>query len=69
MAVNQVLQAVDKVQAQLATKEQSYVILTSPKIRLAFRKLIAFNFPDLAVVSLNEVPNEITIEAVGMIEV
>lgn len=67
--VNQVLQAVDKVQAQLATKEQSYVILTSPKIRLAFRKLIAFNFPDLAVVSLNEVPNEITIEAVGMIEV
>ncbi|WP_270311805.1 flagellar biosynthesis protein FlhA [Ligilactobacillus agilis] len=68
-AVNQVLQAVDKVQAQLAVKEQSYVILTSPKIRLAFRKLIAFNFPDLAVVSLNEVPNEITIEAVGMIEV
>jgi len=47
----------------------NYVILTSPKIRLAFRKLIAFNFPDVAVLSLNEIPNEIAIESIGNIEI
>lgn len=68
-SVNKILKAVGKIQQDLAVKDISYVVLTSPKIRLAFRKLIAFNFPEMAVISLNEVPNEITIEAVGMIEI
>ena len=38
-------------------------------MRLIFRKLISYNFPDLAVLSLNEVPNEIAIETVGMIDI
>lgn len=44
-----------------------YVILTSPKIRPAVNNLLNFNFPDVAVLSLNEVPNEIGLETQGMI--
>lgn len=46
-----------------------HVILTSPKIRPAMKNLISFNFPDIAVLSLNEIPNDVDIETGGMIEV
>ncbi|MBO1265379.1 flagellar biosynthesis protein FlhA [Proteiniclasticum sp. SCR006] len=44
------------------------VILASPKIRTALKNLIAMTFPDFTVLSLNEVPNDIPIEVVGMVE-
>ena len=44
-----------------------HVILTSPKIRPAVNNLLNFNFPDVAVLSLNEVPNEIGLETRGLI--
>lgn len=44
------------------------VVLASPKIRVAFRNLIAFNFPNIPVLSLNEIPNDIEIEGVGMVD-
>jgi hypothetical protein len=68
-SVNKILTAIGDISQQMAAQNMNYVILTSPKIRLAFRKLIAFNFPDVAVLSLNEIPNEITIESVGNIEI
>lgn len=44
------------------------IILTSPKIRIAFRNLISFTFPNVPVLSLHEIPNDIEIEAVGQVE-
>ena len=44
------------------------LILTSPKIRVAFKNLISFNFPNLKVFSLNDIPNDIEIEALGMVD-
>ena len=43
------------------------VILASPKIRIAFRNLISFNFPNIPVLSLNEIPNDVEIQAVGLV--
>jgi flagellar biosynthesis protein FlhA len=43
------------------------VILVSPKIRAPFKRMIEMAFPQLAVLSLNEVPNSVEIEAVGMV--
>ncbi|GAA0121385.1 MAG: flagellar biosynthesis protein FlhA [Clostridium argentinense] len=43
------------------------VILVSPKIRPAFRKLIEMVFPSLMVLSLNEIPNDIEIKAEGVV--
>ncbi|SEK22376.1 flagellar biosynthesis protein FlhA [Carnobacterium iners] len=53
---------------QLVMRGVPHVLLSSPKIRPALKNLISYNFPDLAVLSLNEVPNDVVIESVGMIE-
>ena len=53
---------------QLVMRGIPHVLLSSPKIRPALKNLISYNFPDLAVLSLNEVPNDVVIETVGMIE-
>ncbi|MFL0251620.1 flagellar biosynthesis protein FlhA [Clostridium neuense] len=43
------------------------VILVSPKIRPAFRKLTEMVFPNVSIISLNEVPNEIEIRTEGVV--
>jgi flagellar biosynthesis protein FlhA len=43
------------------------VILVSPKIRPAFRRLIEMVFPNVAVLSLNEIPNDIEIRTEGVV--
>jgi flagellar biosynthesis protein FlhA len=45
------------------------VILVSPKIRPAFRKLIEMVFPSVVVLSLNEIPNDIEIRTEGVVTV
>ncbi|WP_041877367.1 flagellar biosynthesis protein FlhA [Clostridium tunisiense] len=45
------------------------VILVSPRIRPAFRKLIEMVFPNVAVLSLNEIPNDIEIRTEGVVAV
>jgi flagellar biosynthesis protein FlhA len=43
------------------------VILVSPKIRPAFRRLIEMVFPSIIVLSLNEIPNEVEIKTEGVV--
>ncbi|MBU3155101.1 flagellar biosynthesis protein FlhA [Clostridium estertheticum] len=43
------------------------VILVSPKIRPAFRRLIEMVFPTVSVLSLNEIPNEVEIKTEGVV--
>jgi flagellar biosynthesis protein FlhA len=43
------------------------VILVSPKIRPAFRRLIEMVFPNITVLSLNEIPNDIQIRTEGVV--
>lgn len=45
------------------------VILVSPKIRPAFRRLIEMVFPSVIVLSLNEIPNDIEIRTEGVVTV
>lgn len=66
--VSQILESLGNTHQHLMMENIPHVILASPKIRLAFRKLISFNFPDIAVLSLNEIPNEMMIETVGSLE-
>ena len=44
------------------------VVLAAPKIRAAFRNLIASAFPKVGVLSINEVPGNMDLEAVGMVD-
>jgi len=52
-----------------SSKASKPIILTSPRIRVAFKRLIEMTFPQLAVLSLNEIPNSIEFEGVGMVSV
>lgn len=66
--VNKLLDAVNELNQKLLVDDVSFVLLTNPQTRMAFRKLLSFNFPDMAVLSLNEIPNEVGIEAVGQLQ-
>lgn len=44
-------------------------ILVSPKIRPAFRKLIEMVFPNINILSLNEIPNNVEIKTEGVVNV
>ncbi|MCY6370375.1 flagellar biosynthesis protein FlhA [Clostridium ganghwense] len=43
------------------------VILVSPKIRPAFRKLTEMVFPNISILSLNEIPNNVEIRTEGVV--
>jgi flagellar biosynthesis protein FlhA len=45
------------------------IILVSPKIRPAFRKLVEMVFPNLYVLSLNEIPNDVEIKTEGVVNI
>lgn len=49
--------------------ENQPVVLVSPKVRPAFRKLIEMVFPAVSVLSLNEIPNDIEIKTEGVVSI
>lgn len=65
--VNTLFDSINQQSARLTSQGLPFVLLTSPKIRPAVKNLLSFNFPELAVLSLNEVPNECPIESAGMV--
>lgn len=65
--ITAIFDSISATQTDLLSRGIRPVILASPNIRAAFRNLTYHNFRDLAVLSLNEVPDDINIEAVGMI--
>ena len=52
---------------QMITNGQQPVILAAPHIRLAYRKLTAANFPNLFVLSYNEIAPDVEVASVGNI--
>lgn len=67
--ITKIFNSINTQHTQLMAQGIPHVILTSPKIRPAMKNLISFNFPDIAVLSLNEVPNEVDLETGGVIEI
>lgn len=66
--INKLFDNLNETLNEMTIKGMEPVVLASPRIRAAFRNLISFNFPNTAVLSINEVPNDIEIEAVGMVD-
>ena len=64
-----ILENIHGVTERLSLEQIEPVILASPKIRAPFKKMIEMAFPYIAVLSLNEIPNSIEIEAVGMVNI
>lgn len=49
--------------------ENQPIVMVSPKIRPAFRKLIEMVFPAVNVLSLNEIPNDVQIKTEGVVSI
>lgn len=62
-----ILSSVRNVLDSVYFNDNQPVILVSPKIRPAFRKLIEMVFPSVIVLSLNEIPNDIEIKTEGVV--
>lgn len=66
--ITKIFDNIQNINSSLMNLGMETVILASPKIRVAFKNLISFTFPNLDVLSLNEVPNDVNIESLGMVE-
>lgn len=66
---SRILESIGQLRQESILKNMKPVILASPRIRGPFKRLIEMAFPDLAVISLNEIPNSIEIEGVGMVKI
>ncbi len=64
-----VLGKIDELLMTNRTRGGFPIVLASPRIRAPFRKLIEMTFPDLPVLSLNEIPNVVDIEGIGMVRI
>lgn len=62
------MQGVSNLLEKLQNKGLSPVVLTSPRIRLPFRRMIERYQPDLAVLSLNEILPQLEVESVGVLQ-
>ena len=67
-SITKILDNIKKINDKMLINGIEPVILSSPKIRVAFRNLISFNFPGIPVLSINEIPNDIEITAIGLVE-
>lgn len=64
---SRILDSIKNVLNTIYFPENQPAVLVSPKIRPAVRKLIEMVFPNITVLSLNEVPNEIEIKTEGVV--
>lgn len=66
---NKIFSSIKNVSENVDFYNNRPVILVSPKIRAPFRKLVEMVFPNISVLSLNEIPNEVQIKAQATISI
>lgn len=66
--ITRILENIKNTSENLILNGIGFVILVSPKIRAALKNLISYTFPQMTVLSLSEIPNDVELEVVGMIE-
>ena len=65
--VQKLMEGLSNMVEKVRGKGISPVVLTSPRIRLPFRRLLERFLPDVPVVSINEILPQVKVEAVGVI--
>lgn len=66
---NRIFNSIKEVTESIAFANNRPVILVSPKIRAPFRKLVEMVFPNVAILSLNEIPNDVQIRAQAVVNI
>lgn len=66
---NRIFQSIQMNLDRAMMEQKNPVILASPKVRCAFRRLIEMNFSFVPVLSLNDIPNNVNLDVIGMVTV
>lgn len=68
-STNKIFNSIKEISESIDFYNNRPVILVSPKIRAPFRKLVEMVFPHIAVLSLNEIPNDVQIRAQAVVSI
>lgn len=66
---NKIFSSIKNISENIDFYNNRPIILVSPKIRAPFRKLVEMVFPNVFVLSLNEIPNEVQIKAQATVSI
>lgn len=66
---NRIFNSIKEIIEGISFANNRPVILVSPKIRAPFRKLVEMVFPNVAILSLNEIPNDVQIRAQAVVNI
>lgn len=66
---NKIFNSIKEISESINFYNNRPVILVSPKIRAPFRKLVEMVFPHIAILSLNEIPNDVQIRAQAVVSI
>jgi flagellar biosynthesis protein FlhA len=64
-----IIESIAKEVEQLALQEQSPILLCSPAVRMYVRQLIDRYFPQLPVLSYNELEANVEVQSVGVVNI
>lgn len=67
--VRKLLDKLNNIVEDITMRGINPVLLCSPRVRLPFRRLIERYLPNLAVLSLNEIPANVEVEAIGTVSI
>ena len=65
--VKQIMNSVGDEVAKLENLGKNPIVITSPIVRMYFKKLTEDYYPDLIVVSYNEIDTNVELQSVGMV--
>jgi flagellar biosynthesis protein FlhA len=63
----QIVKQITVKQNEITQTGRNAVVLCSPQIRSALRRMIETSLPQVAVLAFNEIAQEVTVEAVGLV--
>ncbi len=68
-STNKIFNSIQSITEDINFYNNRAILLVSPKIRAPFRKLVEMVFPNVTILSLNEIPSDIQIKAQGVVNI
>ena len=68
-STNKIFSSIQNTVESIHFNNNRTILLVSPKIRAPFRKLVDMVFPNITVLSLNEIPSDVQIKAQGIVNI
>ena len=67
-AAQRLIKAVEEVSKAMLAKDHRPILITSPNVRLALKRLIETSLPRVVVISFSEITTDCEVHSVGMVK-